>query len=254
MPFRKDREVTLQIPTLTFTIMTLYTQESKLCDIIFRSPEVITVINRFGIYLGVGDKTVGSICDAHGVDAPFFLSIINTYLNEDYFPENILRSVRMDMLVDYLKKTDMYYEQFQLPNIERHFNSLVSHSRSENSNLHLLRKFFIQMKGELLAVIRQDWEETFPTLLRLHECGVTTAEDVGICERMAEEDRHPVEDKLADLLSFFIIHLQGEYDINLCRAVVSAIFTLDRDIKQNNRIRSRILRPLAAAMGSNFSV
>lgn len=228
--------------------MALYTAETKLCDIIFRHPSAITVINRFGFYLGVGDVTVGMICAAQGVDVAFFLSIINTYLNEDYFPEKILRSVNIVSMIDYLKKTNAYYEQFQLPNIERHFNSLVSHSRQENSNLPLLRKFFIEMKGELLHSIAMDHDRRFPLLLRLQNADLLSADDCRELETLAHTDNSLVEDKLADLLSFFIIHLKGEYDINLCRAVVTAVFTLDRDVKQNNRIRDRILTPLAKAI------
>lgn len=53
-----------------------------------------------------------------------------------------------------------------------------------------------------------------------------------------------VEEKLHDLLYFFVEHLRGNYDANLCTAVVSAVFSLERDLCQNNRIRSRILLPL----------
>ena len=52
-----------------------------------------------------------------------------------------------------------------------------------------------------------------------------------------------IEQKLSDLKSMFIIHLSGEYDENLCLAVVFAIIRLEKDIIQNNRIRTRILLP-----------
>lgn len=230
--------------------MPLYDRETKLCDILFHEPSAITVINRFGIYLGVGDDSVETVCAKHDVDTVFFLSIINTYLNEDYFPENILKSVNLKLIVDYLSKTDTYYEQFQLPNIERHFNSLVMHSRpNNNNNLPLLRKFFMQMKEELLANIRNDREVRFPLLLKLQKGREElSADDVALFKAILEDDGHLIEDKEADLLSFFIIHLRGDYDHNLCRAVVSAIFTLGKDINQNNRIRHRILRPLSQAL------
>lgn len=72
--------------------MPIYTSESKLCDILFHEPDVITVINRFGIFLGVGEASVRTICERHNIDTDFFLSILNTYLNDDYFPENVLNA------------------------------------------------------------------------------------------------------------------------------------------------------------------
>ncbi|OAV66758.1 hypothetical protein Barb6_02521 [Bacteroidales bacterium Barb6] len=45
-----------------------------------------------------------------------------------------------------------------------------------------------------------------------------------------------------------IKHLSGEYNENLCYAVIFAISSLEKDIKQHNRIRYRILTPMVAAM------
>ena len=226
--------------------MPIYTSESKLCDILFYEPDVITVINRFGIFLGVGEASVRTICERHNIDTDFFLSILNTYLNDDYFPENVLNSKNVRLIVDYLNKTNGYYEQFQLPNIERHFNSLVTRSHVEkNNNLSLLRKFFLEMKSELQKNIAKDNEVRFPVLLKMHE---DLSSNSAYCSRDFEDDPQPVEDKIDDLLSFFIVHLRGQYDVNLCRAVVAALFTLAKDIRQNNRIRRRILKPLWGAL------
>ena len=62
-----------------------------------------------------------------------------------------------------------------------------------------------------------------------------------------------MEEKIDDLLSFFVMHLKGEYEPNLCVAVVTAIFALRKDIRQNNRIRSRILLPQAERLFGNLS-
>ncbi|MDR2389606.1 MAG: hypothetical protein LBD89_07470, partial [Tannerellaceae bacterium] len=58
----------------------------------------------------------------------------------------------------------------------------------------------------------------------------------------------PIEALLADLKRIIVKHLSGDYNLNLCYAVVSAIYTLGKDIKQHNRIRFRILAPMVAAM------
>ena len=57
-----------------------------------------------------------------------------------------------------------------------------------------------------------------------------------------------VGEKLDDLKSLFVIHLKGEYDLNLCHGVIFAIYSLEKDIKQHNRIRYRILTPMVSAM------
>jgi regulator of cell morphogenesis and NO signaling len=43
-------------------------------------------------------------------------------------------------------------------------------------------------------------------------------------------------------------HLSGDYDDNLCYAVLFAISSLEKDIKQHNRIRYRILVPMVKTL------
>ena len=57
-----------------------------------------------------------------------------------------------------------------------------------------------------------------------------------------------IEELLYDLKSIMVKHLSGEYNENLCYAVIFGINSLERDIKQHNRIRYRILEPMVAAM------
>ena len=88
----------------------------------------------------------------HNIDESFLISIINTFLNENYFPEEHLRMYNINNIIEYLEKTNAYYEQFQLPNIERHFNLLINKSESDNGNLHLLKTFFLELKQELMTL------------------------------------------------------------------------------------------------------
>lgn len=235
--------------------MAVYTKESKLCDPIFEDPSIVAVINRFGIYLGVGDGTIDEICQKVGIDTDFFLAVINTYLNPDYFPEKIVERTHLTMVINYLEQTDHYYSQIQLPNIDRHFDLLMKKINQENkdsgiieNNLQLLKKFYLEVKDELLTSIHDDCNYWFPLLKDNQEKAFQQiGEGYGILNGNRLElpfDKFGLEDKIRDLISFFIIHLKGIYDTNLCLAVVSAIFVLDKDIRQNNRIRDRILKPL----------
>ena len=125
--------------------MALINAETKLCDVILHEPSVIPVINRFGIILGVGDKSIRTVCEEKNLDCEFFVTILNTFINEDYFPENRLKSFCATQIVNYLTQTNAYYEQFQIPNIERHFNFLINQSDSENNNLELMKQYSVPL-------------------------------------------------------------------------------------------------------------
>ncbi len=220
--------------------MHLFRSQNMMADIIFADPSAINVINRFGIFLGVGDVTIGDICQKKGIDTDFFLAIVNTFLNADYFPESVLRNGGIPAIIEYLEKTNLELREYELPNIERHFHSLIRRSSCDNSNLSILLRFFMEMKEELLSHIKFDSEKLFPALTGENSDALSFIE----IEKYLRNEDDAIEDKLNDLLGFFVIHLNGEYDWNLCRAVVNAVFTLAKDIRQNNRIRKRILLPL----------
>lgn len=234
--------------------MAVYTKDSKLSEPIFEDPSIVAVINRFGFYLGVGDHTIEESCKATNIDVDFFLAIINTYLNPEYLPEKIIEKKYLALVVEYLEKTDLYYRDIQLPNIDRHFSLLIRNEMQNaspidgTSNLQLLNKFYQEVKEELqqsitkeldfwLPLIRKDREEA----LRMIKIG--EGEIKGVKFELPF-DHSVLEDKVRDLISFFVIHLKGVRNHNLCMAVVSAIFILEKDIRQNNRIRNRIFRPL----------
>lgn len=224
--------------------MPVYTRESKIADMVFRSPEIIPVIGRFGISLGVGDLTVADACRERNVGVNFFVAVVNTYLNHDYSVEGMIDRISLDEVLDYLAHTDGYYMNVQLPNIERHFHLLLSKSEG-NGNLPLLMKFFEEVKREMQTSIDNDMKYWFPAF-KLADMGIkVTYHPDG--PSLPYDNRLPVE-KLHDLLTFFVVHLKGDCDRNLCMAVVSAIFTLEKDVRQNDRIRNQILRPMVESL------
>lgn len=222
--------------------------EMKLSDVILHDPSLIPVINRFGIHLGLGDKSIRTICEEKKLEADFFLSILNTFIHANYFPENKFRSFCATQIVDYLTKTNQSYERFLIPNIERHLNSFIERSDPDNAHLELLRKFFTVFKKELKARIEEDNHQIFPMIRNL-------SEQYGGGElylEAKESESDVLEEKLFDMKSIMIKHLNGEFDENLCYAVLFAICNLEKDINQHNRIRNKILFPIADALNKTI--
>lgn len=195
-------------------------------------PRLITVVDRLGISPGVGDGSIGSICSARGIDCAFLLAVVNTFIDRDYFPSET-GTFATGPTVDYLRKTAAYYRHVQIPNILRHFDKLMAKSGTDN-NLPMLREFLDGAVRQLEGCLGNDE--------RLLQAATSPGAD-GTDARELVEAHSEVEEKLHDVLWFFIVHLHGDYDRNLCMAVVSAVSALYDDYVQNNRIRSRILIP-----------
>lgn len=227
--------------------MALVTPDTKLCEVIVDEPSVVPVINRFDIVLGVGDRTIKSICKEKDIDTSFFITILNAFIHESFFLENLTGAFNAGDVVDYLRKTNNSYLRNQLPNIERHFAALISRSDS-NNNLPLLFNFYREVKTEIERRIDSD-NQWFDAIISAEQSN----SEVSVAGNAIQAESDSIEDKLSDLINMFVIHLRGDYDRNLCHAVLFAVISLEKDICQNNRIRNRVLRPLVDALNSRNS-
>ncbi|WP_280745240.1 MULTISPECIES: helix-turn-helix transcriptional regulator [unclassified Parabacteroides] len=217
----------------------------QMSGVVEEYPSLIPVINRFGIRLGLGDQSVQELCGTYSLDTDFFLTVINTFLNEEYFPEKKLQSFHTSQIIDYLQKTNHFYRQNQLPNIERHLSYFIKGSTG-NQSLSLIGDFFAKFKKEFESRIEYDEKTWFPYCLALNDKLQNAAQTVSPPSPLQKEDS--IEEMLADLKKIMVKHLSGQYDENLCYAVIVAINNLQKDIKQQNRIRYRILAPMVNAM------
>lgn len=219
-------------------------------EVVEEHTSLIPVLNRLGIRLGLGDKSVSEICAEHELDTDFLLTVINTFLNDEYFPEKKLRTFHLSQIIDYLTKTNHYYKQFQLPNIERHLNSFLS-MNGKNHSLSLIGCFFNSFKEKFLTRITLDDHTWFPYCLELsHKLSIdgNIDSDKELLLPSSDINDDHIEALLNDLKSIMVKHISGEYDDNLCYAVIFAISSLEKDIRQHNRIRYRILTPMVKAM------
>jgi DNA-binding CsgD family transcriptional regulator len=176
------------------------------------------VINRFGIKLGLEDKTVSAVCSQYNLNEDFFLAILNKYLNEDFFPEKKLRNFDICLIAGYMQKTDAHYINVSLPNLEKHLNAFVAISDADNKQLRLLKKLFAEFKDEFQAKL-SDSEKYL-------------------------EDEDPSHSILLDMKNLLIRHISGNFNENLCYAVLFAVDSLQDDLAKHNRIRIKILKPI----------
>lgn len=228
--------------------MALLTPETPMSTALEQHPTLIPLTNRFGIRLGLGDKSIATVCNEYGIEPGFMLTLMNTFLFEEYFPEQKLKSFHVSQIIDYLSKTNAYYLESQLPNIERHLGSLIASGGGGNKNLDLIGQFFGKFKASLTASIAYDRDTWFPFCLGLSSGETACPVENASIPNAAQGDEDQAVGLLRDLRSIMVRHLSGQYSDNLAYAVIFAITSIQRDIRQHNRIRNRILTPLISAL------
>lgn len=195
--------------------MPLLNRYSVMADVLAEHNELIPVLNRFGIRLGVGDRTILELCDEHTLNPDFILTVLNVYLDESYLPGASLPLFDAEAIADYFQHTVENYIHELLPNIGKHLNAFIAISGSENEELGILNDLFLKFRERMTEHLRN---------LAL------------------SDDDFPYE-LLHDLKNILIKHLSKEFNQNLIYAVIFSIHSFEKDLAAHNRLREKVLRP-----------
>lgn len=127
-----------------------YSENDKMCEVIASQPSLLQMICRFGIQLGVGDKTVREVCEASQVDTTTFLAVANFMKNGRSVASLYIDKVSVPTLVTHLKQAHDFFLNFELAHIRRKLLDAIDCS-SQNEVAFLILKFY----DEYLAEVRK---------------------------------------------------------------------------------------------------
>jgi regulator of cell morphogenesis and NO signaling len=239
--------------------MALIIPTRKISEVVHENYLLIPVINRLGIRLGFGDKTINAVCQENGVDADFFVMILNIFSNEKYFPEHRLQTVNIKTFIEYLRQTHQYYLQIEIPAIEDCIFQLIEKSHKGDRTLGLIQDFFRDYKNELSAHILREETLTFPYINSIYrlfhesfdaEMYYEVTKDYSMKRFSDEHDN--IDIKLLDLKNLLIKYILGNYDQVLLNRIVSELFRLEKDIKDHTRLEEKILKPWIQEIENNL--
>jgi regulator of cell morphogenesis and NO signaling len=220
--------------------MQIFTKKTQVIDLVETNYHLLPVLNRFGISLGNREMSLGEICASVNVDVHFLLAIINTYHNEDYFPEKELQAFSPKLILDYLQKTHAYYLEYVLPKIEQLLDQLMKSDTSGKHQLELIEKFYLKYKKELLLHIQEEEEVVFPYITSLLIEGLGNA---AYTIHTYEKEHSNIDIKLHDLKNLVIKYIEPVYDNNICNEFLITLLRFERDLVDHARIEDKILIP-----------
>ncbi len=128
-----------------------YKPTDKMSNIIFRNYSLISVMSRFGLPLGFGEKTVKEICDRQNVDCNTFLAVVNFMEEEQYGYEYDAETDRISLpaLMDYLKQAHSYFLDFNLPSIRKQLKEALELEPENNDVTQSILMFYDKYEAEV---------------------------------------------------------------------------------------------------------
>jgi len=225
-------------------------KKTMLYDAIVRNNKLLPIFNRFGITLGFGDKNIETACFEKRIGLNFFIEIVNTFQDKNYFPKSKLTEFSVSQIIEYLKNTHLYYVNYILPDFEKQL-TLIKLSGSENvTDFELLNKFYKKYKHELWEHINDEDKNVFPYALaveKLAENEMTFSQFNNDFESFSvsdfDKEHTNMETKMSDLKSLIIKYLPPVFDQNLCQKFLFSLMRFEEDLKDHARIEDKILVP-----------
>jgi regulator of cell morphogenesis and NO signaling len=178
-----------------------YKPTDKMCDLMCNGrvaeighssaeEQILQLMNRFGITLGVGEKTIQTICDEHQVDCNTVLTIVNYAVNKE-LPLHI--DIDIPTLHRYLENAHTYFLNFQLPRIRQVLLEAINLANGNTRIPLMIIRFFDEYVQEIKSHIEHEAEHSY--------------------EQHARDDEH-IANKAHELKSLIIKYYPSSFSID----------------------------------------
>ena len=234
----------------------------KMADLILLNYQLLPIINRFGINLGFGEKTIQQICAQNEININFFLEIINAFHDKNYFPDENLQKFSIQLIINYLSKTHDFFSEVKLLAIEKMINQLIDNYKGKNQQkIELIKNFFLGYKKEFISHITYENNTVFPYVITVEKAYISQSKDnISIVmqnnysiEKYANEHSN-IHEKLFDLKNILIKYLPKLNEADLCNHILFDIFELETDLINHQRIEEKVLIPKIYAMEKKLKI
>jgi len=221
-------------------------KDMKMSDLILDNHFMILVLERFGIELGLKNKTIETVCRENNVSTEVFLTIANFQNNKTYIPELSLKFSAIKEIIQYLKKSHQYYTDEVFPDIMANIHLMSEYN--QKPEMQMVERFFDEYKREVDQHFDYENEIAFPYALSLFENRKLTgsANDYSVMDYKEHHD--DIEAKLDDLKKLLIQHLPQKRDCVIRRKILFALFSLEQDLVVHAKIENDILVPMVEKM------
>ena len=215
----------------------LFNSSDKMSELIGSEPDLVHILQRLGMTLGFGNKSIDGVCLNHGVDTSFFLLVVNIYVSGSVPSVEQILHTPLGGLLPYLRQSHSYYVDKRLPHIESHLHHIAEHLPERAATVFM--RFFEEYKREVVEHFAHEEEKVFPHVEVLqsgrHDSQYTIDTFV--------ESHGDLVDKLEDLLQIIFRYLPESASTDDAVDVVYDILQVKEDLSRHSLLEEKVLVP-----------
>ncbi len=216
--------------------------DDTVVEMIEENYNVIPLLSRFSIPLGVGDKTsLSGICTELGIDVDALLLVIN-YQMSRIVDIAAVGTVSPLHIVDFLHNSHEYFINYKFPHIRRNLKEALEKSHAD-LNPAIVR-FFDDFVKAVTVHFRYEEENVFPYVRKLTD-GEQSAYNIDIFRSCHDE----VTNALTELKNLILKYYRTSVPNRMYDVLVD-IYNCEEDLESHNDIENNLLIPMVKLMES----
>lgn len=200
------------------------------------------VMQRYAIYPPMSDAEVN----------PQFMSALLRAFEEKPFCASDFDAFSIELIVDYIKRTHVFYLQKKLPEIEQSILLLSSLYTSHHPILAALQNFFHRYCQDLTSHIQAEETKLLPHIALMHEAANKVdyfSEYILACQEYSISrfltDHQDTEDELRDIRATIHLYDPPSTNASLYRILLAQLQTFEQDLCVHAHIEDEVLIPKA---------
>ena len=231
----------------------MYSINDKMADLMAEQPNVLPVISRFRLPIGVEDKTIAEVCKAYNVDTDTFLAVINFKTGT---PNNVdLSHISLHSLLDYLRNSHSQFFDIQMPQLRRLILEGINQPNVEPKIPLLIIQLYDEYVAELEKHMTEENEQVFPYIKDLLNGIKPTNYSI---EQFARQhrvvDEKDITDKLTEIKNLIIRFFPTTTDNNMLLLALREIYYTEQDLFSHCSIEDKILTPAVKKLERKLQV
>jgi len=226
----------------------IFSEHTRMADLILTNSSLLYVLPYFEIELGFGEKTVKQVCNEKGISVFFFLLVCNIFTFDDYNPDDLdLMQISVKDVIKYLQDSHKDYLKVRMPQIIDDILNLVNDCRIKNGNT--LNAFCEKYREEVVSHFKYEEEIVFPYIIDL----LNGRKNNNYKIKNYESNHSDIDAALNDLKNIIIKYLPKECTIEKCRDVLLNLFMFENDLSKHTLLEEKILIPLVEQIEKNLN-
>lgn len=225
-----------------------YKESDRMFDVICDEPALLQMMCRFGIPLGVADKSVKEVCSEHNVHVLTFLAVANFIKHGEDTANYFIEKVSVAALVDYLRQAHHYFLNFQLPSIRRKLLEAIDCS-TRTDVAYLIMKFYDEYFSEVRRHMQHENKRIFTYVGSLLDGNRLSGFEI----RQFARGHASIDEKLQELKNIIIKYHSPTDKDDLLHTVLFDIFNCEKDLRIHCEVEDLLFIPAVQILESSVS-